>query len=92
VHRFSGTLSLTLGAAGIDTPLVTARKPWTTGIEGEIAILDPAQNRIVVLRPDGSFSHQYRHADFASSLAMAFSEGVAYIFSGGHLRQVSFTE
>jgi hypothetical protein len=93
VHRFAGTLSLALGAAGIDKPLTTARKPWATGQNGEIAVLDPANSRIVVLAQDGAFSHQYKHADFASGLAFALaSDGSGYIFSGGHLRSITFTE
>jgi hypothetical protein len=90
IHRFSGSLSLALAAAGIDKPLSVARKPWPAGETGEIAVLDPVNSRIVVLAPDGAFARQYRHPDFASSLAFALHEGEGYLFSGGHLRLVLF--
>jgi hypothetical protein len=92
VHRFAGTISLALAAAGIDKPLTTGRKPWAIGESGEIAVLDPPNNRIVVVGQDGTFSHQYRHPDFATSLAFALEGGRGYLFSGGHLRVITFEE
>jgi hypothetical protein len=92
IHRFAGTLSFTLASAGIDKPLSSARKPWAFGESGEIAVLDPPNNRIVVVGPDGTFSHQYRDPAFATSLAFAMSGGRGYLFSGGHLRAITFEE
>jgi hypothetical protein len=92
VHFFAGTLSLAMAAAGIDKPLTTARKPWPTGADGEIAVLDPESDRIVVLRQDGTFSHQFRHPDFETAGAFAIQNGVGYIFSGAHLRLITFED
>ena len=89
IHRFAGKLSLAMSTAGIDKPLTAARRAAPIGNDGEVAVLDPANDRIVVLRRDGTFAYQYRHADFAASAAMAIEDGVAYIFSGGYVRQVT---
>ncbi|MGE0572274.1 MAG: hypothetical protein AB7H85_08540 [Dehalococcoidia bacterium] len=89
IHRFAGKLSLTMSTAGIDKPLTAARRAAPIGNDGEVAVLDPANDRIVVLRRDGTFAYQYRHADFAASAAMAIEDGVAYIFSGGYVRRVA---
>ncbi len=91
IHRFAGKLSLTMSTAGIDKPLTAARRASPIGDDGEVAVLDPANDRIVVLRRDGTFAYQYRHADFAASAAMAIDSGVVYLFSGGYLRQVTLT-
>jgi hypothetical protein len=92
VHRFAGKLSLAMAAAGIDAPLSSARKPWVGGEEGQVMVLDPAKDRIVVLQQDGAFSHQWRAPEFAESRTFALDDGKGYIFSGGHLRVITFTE
>jgi hypothetical protein len=55
-----------------------------------VGFLVGGNDRIVVLRRDGGFDRQYRHADFAGASAFAIREGVAYIFSGAQLRRVAF--
>lgn len=89
IHRFAGKLTLAMSTSGIDKPLTAARRATPIGDDGEVAVLDPANDRIVVLRRDGTFAYQYRHADFAASATMAIEDGFAYIFSGGYVRQVT---
>ena len=88
VHRFiNGQVALTLSQAGIDKLLVapeTAQSPN----KNEVAILDAANDRIVVLRRDGAFDRQYRHKDFAGASAFVLRNGEAYVFSGAQLRRV----
>lgn len=90
VRRFSGQISLVLSEAGIDKKLVAAESPLAAG-KNDIAILDAANDRIVVFRRDGSFDRQYRHADFKAMSAFTMrANGDAYVFSGGKLRRVIF--
>lgn len=88
VRRFSGQLSLTLSQAGIDTPLMNAAPAQPFG-DGLLAFADPAQSRVVVLRSDGTFDHQYRHPNFQTLGAMAVGpNGTGYVFAGGQLWRV----
>jgi hypothetical protein len=91
VHRFlnGGNTSITFSQGGIDSPLVAPETPFILE-NGDLAILDAPQDRIVVLRADGGFDRQYRHADFASASAFAVRDGEAFIFSRGTLRRVIF--
>jgi hypothetical protein len=91
VHRFlnGGNTAITFSQGGIDQRLVAPETAQPIGDE-EVAILDAPNDRIVVLRRDGGFDRQYRHADFAGASAFAIREGVAYIFSGAQLRRVAF--
>lgn len=89
VHRFAGELALELSEAGIDTRLTSPEPPQALD-QGEIAIADPAHNRIVVLRRDGTFDRQYRHPDFAGMTGFSITEDGAWVFSGGHLRRVTW--
>lgn len=89
IHRFAGELALELSEAGIDMRLTSPEPPQALD-RGEIAIADPANNRIVVLRRDGTFDRQYRHDDFAGLTGFSVSADGAWVFSGGHLRRVTW--
>ncbi len=91
VHRFYGQMSLVLSEAGIDKKASGAEPPQAIGTTGEIAILDAASDRIIVLRRDGTFDRQYRHKDFQGLIAFATSGGHGYVFTNsGHLRRVAW--
>lgn len=88
VRRFSGQLSLTLSQAGIDVPLANPA-PAQPFADGRVAFADPANARVVVLRSDGSFDHQYRHPDFRALAALATADdATGYVFAGGQLWRV----
>lgn len=90
VHRFiSGQVALTLGQAGIDKTLVAAETAHPIG-ENELAFLDAPNNRIVVLRRDGTFDRQYQHELFRSSSAFAIRDGQGYLFSNLQLHIISW--
>jgi hypothetical protein len=89
IHRFAGELALELSEAGIDMRLTSPEPPQAL-VQGEIAVADPAHNRIVVLRRDGTFDRQYRHDDFAGLTGFSLTPDGAWIFSGGHLRRVTW--
>ncbi len=90
LHRFAGKFALTLSQGGIDQPLTLASSPWPLGKAGGVAFLDAPADRIVVLRLDGAFDHQFRHASFASATAFAIYRGQGYLFSGGKLRRITW--
>jgi len=90
VWRFSGDLPLLLAQSGIDERLVTAESPQPFGAGGQLAVLDAAQDRIVVLERNGTFLQQIRHEDFQGITAFAMRVGVGYVYSGGLLRRVEF--
>ncbi len=90
IHRFiSGQVALTLGQGGIDKTLVAAETANPIG-ENELAFLDAPNNRIVVLRRDGTFDRQYQHELFRSASAFAIRDGHAYIFSDLQLRLITW--
>lgn len=88
LQRVSGQLSLVLGQGGIDKRLVGA-EPLFALASGELAVADPANDRIVVLKRDGTFAGQYRHREFAGMSALAVMEEEIYVFSAGQLRRVT---
>jgi len=90
LHRFTGQLALVLSEAGIDKRLVAAEAAQPLTKNGDLAVLDAPNDRIVVLRRDGAFDRQYRHKDFTSLSAFAVRNGTAYVFSGGVLRRVTW--
>lgn len=90
LHLFVNQLSLVLSEAGIDERLVEARQPNRFGKNGDIAIVDAPNDRIVVFRSDGAFDHQYRHKSFAGIAALSMHEGLGYVFAGGQLQRVQF--
>lgn len=90
VRRIAGEVSLALAQAGIDQPLVSAAAPHTVVPDGEIYVVDPPNDRIVVFARNGTFVRQYRHQDFKGITSMAIRNGTAYIFSGATLRRVVF--
>lgn len=90
IHRFSGQLALELSAAGIDKQLLKDESPQALSRNGDLAILDAANERIVVLRRDGGFDRQYRHKDFRAAGAFAVRNGTAYVFSEGKLRRITW--
>jgi hypothetical protein len=91
VRRFAnaGQTAITFSQAGIDKKLVAAETAQAIDAN-EIAMLDAANDRIVVLRRDGAFVRQYRHAGFANASAFAIRDGVAWLFSGSKLHRVTF--
>jgi hypothetical protein len=88
LRRFTGQVSLRLEAAGIDEKLVTPESPVALTKNGEIGVLDATNNRIVVLRRDGTFERQYRHKDFQSMTAFTVGPSGIYVFSAGQLRKI----
>ncbi len=90
LHRFTGQLALVLSEAGIDRRLLAAEAAQPLTKNGDLAVLDAPNDRIVVLKRDGAFDRQYRHKDFASLSAFAVRNGTAYVFSGGVLRRVTW--
>lgn len=90
IHRFSGQLALELSAAGIDKRLLKDEAPQPLTRNGDLAVLDAANERIVVLRRDGGFDRQYKHKDFRAAGAFAIKNGTAYLFSDGKLRRITW--
>ena len=91
IRWFGGQQSLVFSEAGINKKLITQQVPQPIGESGEVAVLDPANDRIVVFRSDGSFAYQYRSKDFAGATALRLMpDGTAYIYAGGALRRVRF--
>ncbi len=90
LRRFTGQVSLRLEAAGIDKRLVAPEAPQPLTKNGDIATLDAPNNRVVVLRRDGTFDRQYRHKDFQAMSAFTMFKDTAYIFSGGKLRRIAW--
>jgi hypothetical protein len=91
VRRFiSGQVALTLSESGIDKRLAAPEKAQAVTRDGDLAILDPTNDRVVVLRRDGAFDRQYKHKDFRNANAFAIRNGTAYIFSDGTLRRVTW--
>jgi hypothetical protein len=90
LHRFIGSgVALTLSQGGIDRKLVAAETPQALS-ETEVAVLDPANSRVVVFLRDGAFDRQYRHPDFVGARAFVVRGGEAYILSGSVLRRVTW--
>ncbi|GIW13441.1 MAG: hypothetical protein KatS3mg062_0880 [Tepidiforma sp.] len=90
LHRFiGGGVALTLAQAGIDRKLVAPETPQALS-DAEVAVLDPANSRVVVLLRDGAFERQYRHPDFEGARAFAVRGSEAYILSGGALRRITW--
>lgn len=90
LHRFiGGGVALTLSQAGIDRKLVAPETPQALS-DAEVAVLDPANSRVVVFLRDGAFERQYRHPDFAGARAFAVRGGEAYLFSGSTLRRITW--
>ena len=90
VHRFDDDIVLRLSQAGIDTPLAAAEPPQATSEPGNVAILDPSHDRVVILGFDGTFIRQYQHEDFAQITALVVSDRGSFVFSGGTLRSVGW--
>ncbi len=90
LRRFAGQLSLTLSEAGIDERLVAAETPHVLAKNGEIALLDAPNDRIVVFRSDGPFDRQYRHKEFKGITAFTLGNGGAYVFADGRLLRVTW--
>lgn len=90
IHRFIGQLALVLSEAGIDKRLVEGRQPNRIGDGDDIAMVDAANDRIVVFRADGAFDHQYQHPDFKGISALTMTGDIGYVFAGGRLLRVNF--
>ncbi len=90
IRRYSGDLMLSLAQSGIDTPLLAAATPYTTGLANEIAILDASADRIVILAEDGTFARQYRHAELENLSAFTMRGGYGWVVSGEQLRRITF--
>ena len=91
IHRFSnaGQTAITFSQAGIDEKLVAPEMAQPVS-EDQLAFLDAANDRIVVMRRDGAFDRQYRHPDFANASAFVIRDGQAWLFSGSKLHRVTF--
>ena len=92
LHRFAGKFALALAQSGIDKPLSTAATPWPLAKGAGLALLDAPSDRIVILRLDGTFDHQFRHASFASASALAVSGDRAFVFANGKLWRATLAE
>lgn len=90
IHRFSGQLAMVLSEAGIDKRLLRDESVQSLAKNGDIAVLDAANERIVVFRRDGVFDRQYRHKDFRAASAFTIKDGTAYLFSDGKLRRITW--
>jgi len=90
IRRYSGDLMLSLAQSGIDTPLLAAATPYTTGLANEIAILDASADRIVILAEDGTFARQYRHPELENLSAFTMRGGYGWVVSGEQLRRITF--
>lgn len=90
IRRFSGQFSLQLSEAGIDKPLVSPEVAQPLTKDGDLAILDAPNDRIVVLRRDGVFDRQYKHTELQSLSAFAVRNGVGYVFAGGKLKKITW--
>lgn len=91
VHRFTGNVALSLSEAGIDQKLTGPAMPVTLA-DGDIGVLDAANNRIVALRRDGAFDYQYRSNDFQASTAFTIRDGVGYIYASAQLKKITFSK
>ena len=91
LQRYSGELVLELSQAGIDRRLSQPATPWAFG-EGFIAMSDSANDRIVVLRRDGTFVRQYRHESFGDMAALSMRDDAGFVFAGGKLLRVTWDE
>ena len=91
VHRFTGNVALSLSEAGIDQKLASSATP-AAFTDGDIAVLDAANNRIVALRRDGAFDYQYRSKDFQASTAFTIHNGIGYLYANAQLKKVTFTK
>ena len=90
LHRFSGQLAMALSEAGIDRRLLKDESVQSLARNGDLAVLDAANDRIVVFRRDGVFNRQYKHKDFHAASAFTIKDGTAYLFSDGKLRRVTW--
>ena len=90
VNRFAGGAALALSQAGIDRKVVVTGQPRSFDGGSSLAIPDPANKRIVVLRRDGTFDRQYQHDAFVGLQAMALGPEEGYVFSGGQVRRISW--
>lgn len=90
LHRFiNGQVALTLSEAGIDKRLVAPETAQPMS-KTELALLDAANDRIIVLTRDGTFDRQYRSKEFTGASAFAMRDGQAFMYSGGQLRRIVF--
>ena len=90
IHRFSGQLAMELNQAGIDKRLLKDESVQSLAKNGDLAVLDAANERIVVFRRDGIFDRQYKHKDFRAASAFTIKDGTAYVFSDGKLRRITW--
>ncbi len=90
IRRSSGQLSLELSEAGIDKRLISPEVVQPLTRDGDLAILDAPNDRIVVIRRDGLFDRQYKHAELQSMSAFAVRNGVGYVFAGGKLKKITW--
>ncbi len=90
LRRFTNQTVLVLSQAGINERLVKDELVQPVERRGDLAVLDAPNDRIVVLRRDGTFDRQYRHKDLRAMTAFAIRNGVAYVFAGGQLRRITW--
>ncbi|MCC6381202.1 MAG: hypothetical protein IT304_01780 [Dehalococcoidia bacterium] len=90
LHRFAAQLALVLSEAGIDRKLAAPDLAQPLTPNGDLAVLDAPNDRIVVFHRDGTFAYQFRHKDFQATSAFALRDGSGYVFSGGKLRRITW--
>ncbi len=82
--------ALTLSQAGIDQKVASAQQLRTFDGGDSFAYPDPQQDRIVVVRRDGTFDRQYQSDAFAGLSALAMDDSYGYVFAGGHIERITW--
>ncbi len=82
--------ALTLSQAGIDQTVASAQQLRTFDGGDSFAYPDPQQDRIVVVRRDGTFDRQYQAEAFAGLSALTMDDSYGYVFAGGHIERITW--
>ena len=90
IQRFADGVALTLSQAGIDDKPASAQQLRTFDGGSSLVYPDPAQDRLVAVRRDGTFDRQYRHDAFTGLTAFAMDDTYGYVFSGGQVRRITW--
>ena len=90
LRRFTNQTVLVLSQAGIDKPLLKDELAQPIEKRGDLAVLDATNDRIVVMRRDGTFDRQYKHKELHGMTAFVTRGGVAYVFAAGQLRRITW--
>lgn len=90
LNRYANGAVLTLSQAGIDRPVAAVNQPRTFDGGSTVAIPDPENDRIVVLRRDGTFDRQFKHDALVGLQALALDGDTGYLFSRGKVRRIDW--